>query len=74
MRPPGWRCPYLGKKANRYYELGADAYEEGLKKEALYSLTDECMVCKAGVNSLACLEMTSHRKGYLVFIPDEEEK
>ncbi len=31
-RPDDWECKYLGKKANRYYELGADAmYEEVLK-------------------------------------------
>ncbi len=29
-RPKDWRCPYLGKKANRYFELGADAILKAL--------------------------------------------
>ncbi len=29
-RPDDWKCKYLGKKANRYYELGADAMLEAL--------------------------------------------
>ncbi len=32
-RPDGWKCQYLGKKANRYFELGADAMLIGLYEE-----------------------------------------
>lgn len=31
-RPKGWKCKYLGKKANRYFELGADAMLRALKE------------------------------------------
>ena len=38
-RPDDWKCKYLGKKANRYYELGADAMLEAIWEMAKESPT-----------------------------------
>ena len=38
-RPDNWRCEYLGKKANKYFELGADAMLDALYDMAKKSPT-----------------------------------
>ena len=57
-RPKDWECKYLGKKANKYFELGADAVLEALRKGA------------TRVNNLGDLPQG---KGVIVFIPEEKE-
>ncbi len=49
-------------------EAGADAYEEGLKKEGVKCETLDCTVEYQGR-----VIVPKHSKGYLVFIPDEKE-
>jgi hypothetical protein len=38
-RPNGWKCKYQGKKANRYFELGASAMLNELFRLATESPT-----------------------------------
>ena len=81
-RPDNWEddrlheCMRLTKGGGTYaniyevYEAGADALLEGLKKGALYrnlvgmqSASDTAVICPQFPND----------KGYLIFIPDEEQ-
>lgn len=67
-RPEGWKCPYLGRKAQRYFELGADAmyqpaYRKG-RKDAREALRKGASI---NINTKAL------GKGKWVFLPDEEE-
>ena len=43
-RQDGWKCQYLGKKANRYFELGADAM-----LKAIYEWGNEHDPCATNV-------------------------
>jgi hypothetical protein len=45
-RPDDWRNPYgdppsMGRKASKWYELGADAMLEAIKKDSQYSYSHE---------------------------------
>jgi len=84
MRPKDWENPYnfMGggaipkyEKQSQAFEAGADAYEEGLKKNGLYGEYLGDYIISVAVKPddkdwaedfLARIES----KGYLVFIPD----
>ncbi len=61
-RPEDWQCKYLGKKADKYFELGADAMLEALKKGGEYQ---------------KCIDQWDSERpfetgiGWLIFIPDD---
>ena len=65
-RPDGWKCQYLGKKANRYFELGADAILEALRKDVSAGRTD-------GTTKEYTVINFCEVAGTFVFIPEEEE-
>ena len=85
-RPKGWEAPdnlgdgmpWVDELMPEYlvgiYEAGANAMLEGLKKEAIYSNTEECMKTKVGVSANKALSLTDFKKGYLVFIPEESNE
>ena len=70
-RPDGWKNPYTktGETLGMWalYEAGADAYEEGLKKDAFISFGDG----KIADIHISGVELQG--PGYLVFIPEEKE-
>ena len=92
MRPNGWVNPYIEKcpvfsedfsnpnKGKAYaYEAGADAYEEGLKKEGKriepgdeLSLMWQKPAKNTGEVSQRGHIYSGDIRGYLVFIPEEE--
>ena len=83
-RPEGWENPHketqeelgdlIADKTMQAvkiacYEAGADAYEEGLKREAL----QEYGISKPRADMPAMLTIAvPDKRGYLVFIPEEE--
>lgn len=63
MRPKGFKNPNQNYSASLAgaYEAGADAYEEGLKKEGTYV-----------EDSAEPIETCGSLRGWWVFIPDED--
>lgn len=75
MRPKGWENPYIDERyvqeplvvEGAIYEAGADAYEEGLKKEAIHIYT-----AKGWEYLRESYEEWLHgnKPGYIVFIEE----
>ena len=72
-RPDDWDNAWKGAKLDSWqghrdiYEVGADAMLGALKKDALYTYSEERMELTA----VKILEATGFKKGWFVFIPDE---
>lgn len=85
MRPEGWKNPYpynpnpipkLNNTAYNAYEAGADAYEEGLKKQGLYGEMCEDYIIWREVRLddpdwAEAFYKSIKGKGWLVFIEEE---